>query len=67
MAASRLSSDTAAYERSCVERISQLSELSKDCTDLSLLCDKEKITLSKLLDDIRTETISKSILHISVS
>ena len=61
VAASRLSSDTAAYQRGCVERITQLTQLSKQCTDLTSLCDTESEELSKLVHDVKSDTIGTHI------
>ena len=61
VAASRLSSDTAAYQRGCVERITQLTQLSKQCTDLTSLCDTESEELSKLVTDVKSDTIGTHI------
>ena len=63
VAASRLSSDTAAYPRGWVERIAQLTQLSKQCTDLTSLCDTESEELSKLVQDVKSDTIGEH-LHL---
>ena len=59
VAASRMSADTATYQRNCVERVSQLTALSKQCSDLDALCNREMAILSKLQEDIRNDTIGR--------
>jgi len=57
LAASRLSSHTAEYQKNCVERVSLLTSLSKECNDINILCDKELEKLSKFGEDVNTDTI----------
>ncbi|XP_067943129.1 nesprin-1-like [Watersipora subatra] len=54
---SRLSADTAAYQRNCSERVSRLTGLSKLCMDLNSACDVQMGILNKLHEDSKNDTI----------